>query len=144
MRSVSVFGLAVAGLLAKRCEFQGSQRALNKLNKGHVLNLSQKVDDIQTETEKELRSVTASKFKIITCTSKACAKMRQREGMDELATFSAFFGRIQDSRIRQIKVEEAPCLGSCNFAPCVAVEHEDYDGTVALQGMTPMEFDASW
>jgi hypothetical protein len=26
------------------------------------------------------------------------------------------------------------------MAPCVAIEHEDYEGTVALQGMTESEF----
>ena len=26
------------------------------------------------------------------------------------------------------------------MAPCVAIEHEEYDGTVALMGMDPSEF----
>jgi hypothetical protein len=37
-------------------------------------------------------------------------------------------------------VEESPCLGGCQRAPCVAIAHEDYEGTVALQGMTTAEF----
>jgi NADH:ubiquinone oxidoreductase subunit E len=141
MRPVAVFALAVAGLLAKgSAAFQFPHSSLQK---SCQLKLSQQVD-VDIQTENELRSVTASKFKITTCTSTACAKRRQRDGMDELATFSAFFSRIQDSRIPQVKVEEGPCLGSCKLAPCVAIEHEDYEGTVALEGMTQSEFDSSW
>lgn len=144
MRSVAVFALAVVGWLAKgSCAFQGPPNSIHK--NSYLRNLSPKVDvDTQTETETEQRSTTASKFKIMTCTSTACAKSRQRQGMEELATFSAFFSRIQDSRIPQVKVEEGPCLGSCKYAPCVAVEHDDYEGTVALEGMTLSEFEASW
>jgi Thioredoxin-like [2Fe-2S] ferredoxin len=142
MRSVVVFALAVAGMLTGRAwAFQGPHNSLDR--KSYLLNLSPKVD-VDTQTEIELRSMTASKFKILTCTSTACVKKRQRQGMDELATFAAFFNRIHNSRIPQVKVEESPCLGSCKYAPCVAVEHDDYDGTVALEGMTLAEFEASW
>jgi NADH:ubiquinone oxidoreductase subunit E len=141
MRSAAIFTLAVAGLLAKGTSaFQFPRSSLHKTCQ---LKQSQQVG-VDIQTENELRSVAASKFKIMTCTSTACAKRRQREGMDELATFSAFFSRIQDSRIPQVKVEEGPCLGSCKLAPCVAIEHEDYEGIVALEGMSQSEFDASW
>ena len=37
-------------------------------------------------------------------------------------------------------VEESSCLGRCKFAPCVGIEHEEYEGTVSLEGMTSTEF----
>jgi NADH:ubiquinone oxidoreductase subunit E len=80
-----------------------------------------------------------SKFKILTCTSTACCQKRSALGMESLATFVALFAR---ARSTQIQVEEGPCLGSCKLAPCVGVEHEDYVGCVALEGMTNQEFTA--
>ena len=37
-------------------------------------------------------------------------------------------------------MEETSCLGSCKKAPCGAIEHEEYEGTVALEGMDSSEF----
>lgn len=31
-------------------------------------------------------------------------------------------------------------MGRCKFGPCIGVEHEDYQGKVALEGMTSEEF----
>jgi hypothetical protein len=84
---------------------------------------------------------TASKFKILTCTSTSCAKRRKNLGMDPYSTFGAFYTRSKgDGDELTIGVEESPCLGSCKMAPCVAVEHEDFVGTVSLEGMTESEF----
>ena len=30
-------------------------------------------------------------------------------------------------------------MGCCNFAPCIGVEHEDYEGYVGLEGMESNE-----
>lgn len=54
-------------------------------------------------------------------------------------TFTAFYTRGKD-RAPSVRVEESPCLGGCKFAPCVAIEHDDFDGPVSLEGMTPDEF----
>ena len=81
----------------------------------------------------------AMRFKIITCSATSCAQKRKILGLDEYATFSAFFERIEE-RIPEIQVEETSCLGSCKKAPCVAIEHDEYDGTVALEGMDAFEF----
>lgn len=98
--------------------------------------------DVETDEMSRLRSAEAAKFKILTCTSTACAKKRSALTMDEYATYGAFFGRIQENS-SEVSVEESPCLGSCKMAPCVAIEHEDYEGTVALEGMTANEFSSS-
>jgi hypothetical protein len=39
-----------------------------------------------------------------------------------------------------IEIQESPCLGSCAYAPCVGIEHDDYEGPVALEGMYEDEF----
>lgn len=62
--------------------------------------------------------------------------------MDPYSTFSALYTRIRDSDFPNVQIEETSCLGMCRFAPCVAVEHDDFDGTVALEGMTWSEFNS--
>mmetsp|Transcript_29975 Transcript_29975/g.64196 ORF Transcript_29975/g.64196 Transcript_29975/m.64196 type:complete len:195 (-) Transcript_29975:377-961(-) len=79
------------------------------------------------------------KFKISTCMSTACSKKRKSLGMDSLSTFGAMYSRASSSRVQ---VQEGPCVGSCNKAPCVSIEHEDFFGNVALEGMTADEFSA--
>lgn len=84
-----------------------------------------------------LNSDVAAQFRVLTCAATSCAKMRQRLNLEEYSTFSAFYARASETRIT---VEETSCLGQCQQSPCVAVEHEDYEGTVSLDGMTPAEF----
>lgn len=62
--------------------------------------------------------------------------------MDQYATFSAFYTRIKDANFPNVQLDESSCLGGCKLAPCVAVEHDDFVGTVALEGMTGNEFSA--
>ncbi len=84
----------------------------------------------------------AGKFKIVTCSAASCANKRSALCMDPYSTFSALYTRIRDSDFPNVQIEETSCLGRCRFAPCVAVEHDDFDGTVALEGMTWSEFNA--
>ena len=90
-----------------------------------------------TELSEESIAEQEEKFKIVTCMSTACSRRRKSLGMDSLSTFGAMYLRASDSRV---KVEEGPCIGSCKKAPCVAIEHEDFFGTVALEGMAADEF----
>lgn len=90
--------------------------------------------------EQLLDSDVAEKFKIVTCMSTSCSKKRKALNMDPLSTYGAFFDRIENGAAPDVQLEEGPCLGSCKMAPCVAIEHEDYVGTVALEGMTEREF----
>lgn len=83
----------------------------------------------------------AAKFKVVTCMSKACSEKRTVLMQDQLSTFSAFWARSQD-RAPSVQVEESPCLGSCKQAPCVGIVHEDYEGSVALEGMSEPEFNS--
>jgi hypothetical protein len=81
----------------------------------------------------------AGKFKVLTCSSTACAAKRKSFNLDEYSTFSAFYTRAKE-RAPAVRVEECPCLGACKEAPCVGVEHDDFEGAVALDGMTQSEF----
>jgi hypothetical protein len=95
------------------------------------------------EIDQEALAITsqvAEKFKIITCMSTSCNKKRKDLNMDKLTTYAAFYQRIQDSSTPMVQLDEGPCLGFCKSAPCVAIEHEDFVGTVALEGMTDNEF----
>jgi hypothetical protein len=80
---------------------------------------------------------TARRFKILTCRATACAAQRERWGLDEFATYAALSVRANPSGV---PVEETSCLGACQQGPCVAVSHDEYEGNVALEGMTTTEF----
>ena len=79
------------------------------------------------------------KFKILTCSSTSCAKKRRDCGLDEFATYGALYSLIQQ-HAPDVQLEESPCLGSCSMAPCVGIEHDDFDGPVSLEGMSENEF----
>jgi hypothetical protein len=81
----------------------------------------------------------ASQFKVLTCSSTACSKQRMLYGVSEPATFSSLYIRIMGSA-PTVRIEECPCLGHCKKGPCVAIEHDDYDGPVSLEGMDNGEF----
>jgi len=40
----------------------------------------------------------------------------------------------------KVNVKEGPCLGACQYGPCIGIEHDEYNGCVALEGMTEEEF----
>jgi hypothetical protein len=81
----------------------------------------------------------AGKFKILACSSTSCTTRRRELRLDKLATYSALYVLSQE-RAPSVQLFESPCLGECRDAPCVAVEHDDYEGTVSLLGMQADEF----
>ena len=95
--------------------------------------------DVQDTRHEPYNASVASQFKVLTCSASACAAKRKVLGMDEFATFSCFWIKAKES-MPEISVEETACLGACKKAPCVGVEHEDFEGTVALDGMDSFEF----
>jgi (2Fe-2S) ferredoxin len=83
----------------------------------------------------------ARSFKIVTCSATSCAAKRKALSLDPYATFSAFWERLEVAGLlNTVSIEETSCLGACQRSPCVAVEHQDFEGTVALAGMEPSEF----
>ena len=65
-------------------------------------------------------------------------------GLDEYALLGGLYQRKEDANACEITVEETSCLGGCKVGPCVGVAHEDYFGTVSLEGMKPNEFNDSY
>uniref|UniRef100_A0A7R9WAP4 Uncharacterized protein n=1 Tax=Pseudictyota dubia TaxID=2749911 RepID=A0A7R9WAP4_9STRA len=96
----------------------------------------------ETVDECELDPSECAKFKILTCSATSCAKKRKNLGVDEFATLGSLWERKELANAVDVQIEESTCLGSCKVAPCVAVEHEDFVGSVSLEGMTPAEFKA--
>lgn len=81
----------------------------------------------------------AGKFTIRTCASTSCSARRRQLRLDEFATYTAFYVLSQE-RAPKVSVAESSCLGACRLGPCVAIEHDEYDGPVSVEGMTPDEF----
>lgn len=81
----------------------------------------------------------AGQFTVLTCSSTACTKKRRTQNLDDFETFAQFYSRIENMA-PNVQVQECPCLGACEQAPVVAIEHCDYQGTVSLEGMQPQEF----
>ena len=98
------------------------------------------MSESNVNAKSRLDPAVAEKFKILTCSSTSCAQKRKVCGLDEFATFGAFYSRIKHGNAPDVQLEESPCLGSCKMSPCVAIQHEDFIGNVALEGMTGNEF----
>mmetsp|Transcript_22642 Transcript_22642/g.27774 ORF Transcript_22642/g.27774 Transcript_22642/m.27774 type:complete len:184 (+) Transcript_22642:85-636(+) len=97
-------------------------------------------DAVVTDQEHFLDPTISSQFKILTCSATSCSKRSEALGLDEYALFSGLYVRKENANAPEIEVEESSCLGSCKAGPCVGIEHSDYVGTVALEGMKPNEF----
>jgi hypothetical protein len=86
----------------------------------------------------------SSKFTIKVCTSSTCSNRRRSLGQDDSFFLTNLCERREYSGLIGLNIEETNCLGQCKKGPCVAVEHDDYEGSVALEGMLPMEFNRRW
>eukprot|EP00977_Amphora_coffeiformis_P013030 scaffold3337_cov169-Amphora_coffeaeformis.AAC.40 len=111
--------------------------ATRHANSSILLSADRESASISTTEPAESR--VASQLKVLTCASTSCAKKRKDLGQDEYATFSELYVRAKET-FPTMTVEESTCLGCCKAAPCVGIEHEEYEGTVALEGMTDNEF----
>jgi len=102
--------------------------------------------DTDTDIDTALDPEIAKCFTIKTCSSTTCAKRsKETYGLDDYALFSGLYVRKEeasngDGSCQSVKVEEASCMGRCQFAPCVAIEHDDYEGYIGLEeGMVGTE-----
>jgi len=84
----------------------------------------------------------AKQFKVVTCMGSACAERSAFFGIEQYALYSGMYVRKEDNGAPLVQVEEGPCMGRCRLGPCITVEHEDYEGRVALEGMEDDEFAA--
>ena len=78
----------------------------------------------------------ATKFTLKVCTSSKCSRALGRLGYDEYAVLSSLSDYASSSGVN---VDDSGCLGWCKRGPSVAVEHEDYEGRVGLEGMRDTE-----
>ncbi|KAL3940684.1 MAG: hypothetical protein SGBAC_004828 [Bacillariaceae sp.] len=85
----------------------------------------------------------------MTCLSPSCNQKRKEAGLDPLSTFAAMYERSKEAARNQtarddsdlfVSVEEGPCMGACQYGPCVSIQHDDFEGSVSLEGMTDTEF----
>jgi hypothetical protein len=128
----SPFSPSSCSLSKQRILSQSSNSNSNR----HTNNLQALVDPQAVETV----AAVAEQFKLITCMSTGCSQKRKILGMDELATFGAFYARRADANaMTAVQLEEGPCLGACKKGPCVAIQHDDFEGNVGLEGMTDDE-----
>lgn len=111
-----------------------------KSTRATLLFLSHSEDSSNVVERTMLDPAVAEKFKVVTCMSTSCSEKRKNLRLDDLATFGAFFSRAKQSNAPSVRVEEGPCLGACSKSPCVAIGHDDYIGSVSLEGMTEAEF----
>ncbi|CAJ1950616.1 unnamed protein product [Cylindrotheca closterium] len=105
--------------------------------------VQQQEEEEETEQDENVAAA-ASKFQITTCLSPSCNRKRQEAGLDPLSTFAAMYERSKraagaDSDLF-VTVEEGPCMGACQYGPCIAIQHDDFEGSVSLEGMTDTEF----
>ena len=117
-----------------------STSTLSSLSKDSTNNNQ---DTMKKEEEILLDPTISSQFKIVTCSSTSCRKRMNSLGLDEYAILSGLYQRKEIAGAPEVTVEESSCLGGCKVGPCVGVEHEDYFGTVSLEGMEPNEFNDS-
>lgn len=117
----------------------------NKLRQQRFKVFAAGNDDTQSNEVQQctpLDPSVAKKFKVITCMSSACAERSATFGIDQYALYSGMYVRKEENGASEVQVEEGPCMGRCRFGPCITIEHEDYEGRVALEGMEDDEFAA--
>jgi hypothetical protein len=85
-----------------------------------------------------------SQFTIQVCTSSTCSNRRRTMGQDDGFLVKALYERMESAGAQGLQIEESNCLGQCKKGPCVSVEHDEFEGPVALEGMNPMEFNRKW
>jgi hypothetical protein len=64
-------------------------------------------------------------------------------GLDQYHVLGEIYARAQARNVQECMViEDRTCQGgkNCKLGPCVAILHEDFDGNVALDGMSGNEF----
>jgi hypothetical protein len=91
----------------------------------------------------QLDPTISSDFTIQVCTSTNCSKRLQNMGLDQYHILGEIYARAEERNVHKCMIiEDGACLGgkNCKLGPCVAIKHDDFDGNVALDGMSSNEF----
>ena len=94
-------------------------------------------------SNKQLDRRTAQQFTIKVCTSTSCSKKLQQLGLDRYQILGDLYEKARIDNVEEdLIIEDGGCRGgkNCKLGPCVAIFHEDFDGSVALEGMGQTEF----
>ena len=86
----------------------------------------------------------ASQFSVKVCVSSSCTTRLAAQGVDQYAILGEVYERAKQSKVDGCMViEDGTCNGgkNCKLGPCVSVYHDDFDGSVALEGMKNAEFE---
>ncbi len=97
----------------------------------------------QDTSNKQLDKSTAQQFTIQVCTSTSCCKKLNNLGLDKYQVLGDLYEKARIENVEaDLIIEDGGCRGgkNCGLGPCVAVLHEDFDGSVALEGMSHNEF----
>ena len=124
---------------------QRSSEAFAVTPKTHApFQLASTIGDIPSSSSSSpLDPATASDFSIQVCTSTNCSKRLQQLGLDQYHILGEIYAKAQEQNVQEsMIIEDGKCQGgkNCKLGPCVAVLHNDFDGNVALEGMTSNEF----
>ena len=98
---------------------------------------------VQEEQSKELDHEIAQQFTIQVCTSTSCTKKLKQVGLDQYHVLGEIYAYAQSANLETCMViEDGGCNGgkNCQMGPCVSIQHEDFVGNVALEGMNSNEF----
>ena len=102
----------------------------------------QATDDTTIQQE-ELDREIAQQFTIQVCTSTSCTKKLKQLGLDQYHVLGEIYAYAQSANLETCMViEDGGCNGgkNCQMGPCVSIQHEDFVGNVALEGMNSNEF----
>ena len=132
-------------LQQERCHAFQAVALLSTPNCQHsqLASASNSKQDAALSSDKVLDKITARQFTIQVCTSSNCCKKMNELGLDKYHNLAELY---EMARIESIEtdliVEDGGCRGgvNCKLGPCVAVLHEDFVGSVALDGMDQKEF----
>lgn len=100
-------------------------------------------DQEVTLSSNKLDKRTAQQFTIKVCTSTSCSKKLQQLGLDRYQVLGDLYEKARIDNVEEdLIIEDGGCRGgkNCKLGPCVAIFHEDFDGSVALEGMGQSEF----
>lgn len=99
--------------------------------------------DTTLSSNKQLSKSIAQQFTIRVCTSTSCSKKLHNLGLDQYQVLGDLYEKARIENVEaDLIIEDAGCRGgkNCKLGPCVAIFHEDFDGSVALEGMAQTEF----
>jgi len=85
----------------------------------------------------------AARFTVQVCTSTSCTRKLNQLGLDQYHVLGEIYAQAQAVDLEKCTIiEDGGCQGgkNCKIGPCVSVQHEDFHGNVALEGMNSNEF----